>query len=1047
MISQLQKPLCPISSWYAPLATIRSLGSQSARPGSLAGLHEARKEHLSQFFTPLDLSRFMWSLVEPAIAVADRRVSVLDNAVGSGRLLAFADPEKHAIYGVDVHAASIDALREAAEAAKFPCDFRACGMEQINPRNFDIAFINPPFSIQLSDPALIAYPCTSHGKYGPGTSAVSHAYALHQALDAAHVVVAILPATYADEVASDPDMTRLLADITLPPSAFREEGTEVSTRVLVFGPEKRRPVLRVRLTSLAETVALPRLAIPEQWGKVALAQRGIDDSEPAITLPVTGDNRVQVAHDGRRIKLKFFCGLVQARVSNSLMKQRVEEFAGLEIRRPRGVRYTGQGVLDLEVHLLQADPQASFRDFLRQIAVVGGFPVVDAGLRNFLAKRIKQVAREKTALRHTVFVPQGKAGNNARITGTARKRHLAAKVFGAPLIQAGQAVEFDQLPDGRYHYALSGQDFTLSSEELYERFEATQGAASAGWHVAHEGLRVTFPEDAARWTGRARALGLHKWLTWDFQLEDAVELIMNGSAVAAWNMGLGKARLASALVLLSGVRRGLICVEAHLIPEMERELSGLPIPAAEWKVIRAPGDLDCLTRINIISYERLRMPVTEGNRVKDSYAGRLRRRIGCLVADEGHLLANANSQQSRALWHLSAKRRFILTGTPAPNYPRDIHPLLVFTGGDATVAQPYGLHRGYLEENWRQSMSHAVRGIDKFREDFVVMEWCTNEFAEDNRSGAKREIPRLANLDKYRALLAPWVKRRLTLEPDVARYIKIPIPTRRITEVEWDENHLAHYLLVCEEFTQWYRKERGEGQRINLIALLARIQAVQFAANFPQHNGKHSRIYSPLTSKQRFAVERLAELTAGGHKTILFADSPDLIEMLAGGLRRQHGIDPVVFHGGIQITRRTQELDNRFRFGDSPILLATLGTCQAGLNLPQADTALFYNRSWSAKTEAQALARMLRPQQTQDVLAEYLMLPGSIDDYQGQMVAAKADTMQAGLDWGTPELDDVEFLHLDTLIGKFTESYAANLGVHRQDLRKYLEGEVWRKAA
>lgn len=48
------------------------------------------------------------------------------------------------------------------------------------------------------------------------------------------------------------------------------------------------------------------------------------------------------------------------------------------------------------------------------------------------------------------------------------------------------------------------------------------------------------------------------------------------------------------------------------------------------------------------------------------------------------------SDQSRALWQLSAQRRYVLTGSPIPNYPRDVFGLIAFTGGDGTAAQPYG---------------------------------------------------------------------------------------------------------------------------------------------------------------------------------------------------------------------------------------------------------------------------------------------------------------------------------------------------------------------
>ena len=38
--------------WYAPLRSLTSRGSKTEVKGGLAGLHDARREHLGQFFTP-----------------------------------------------------------------------------------------------------------------------------------------------------------------------------------------------------------------------------------------------------------------------------------------------------------------------------------------------------------------------------------------------------------------------------------------------------------------------------------------------------------------------------------------------------------------------------------------------------------------------------------------------------------------------------------------------------------------------------------------------------------------------------------------------------------------------------------------------------------------------------------------------------------------------------------------------------------------------------------------------------------------------------------
>lgn len=1036
-------------SWYTQAAEHKSLGSQADRPGSLAGLHQARESHLSQFFTPEAVARVAWSIVAPAInaAIASGewyKISLFDNAIGSGRLMQFADPEHCRIYGNDIHAESVGVLTKALEAAGVEAEIVVSGMEDVHPRGMDVALINPPFSIHLETPNLSPYLCTTWGKFGRNTGAVSHAYALHQAVEASQITVAVLPTSYVEQLAGEEIYRNVLAIIHLPKGAFREENTEVDTAIVVAShwETKAAPTV-VRMKDFSE--ALPDLGLQLHSGhghpKLGHVDGYINDG-PTIHLPVTGDNAVKVTHDGRRIRLKFNCGLTQAKVANAILKDSVRRYQPPGHRYPKGVRFTGQGVLDVETHLAQSDPMASFRSFLQDIEKAGGVPVVDHGLSRFIAKRAKEMQRRRTPFRHVVKVPFNP--DSAKVIGKARETHMAvANVFGSPVIRAGEEFAFEQNDTGGYTFEVREKSFTINRDELHSRFlvEQQSEVAGDGWMVIHEGRNVAFPEIAKALQAKAKRHGLDKLLSWGYQLDDLVELnVAPGDAIVAWKMGLGKARLAIALVLMSECKHGLITVESQLIEEMEKELRDMGLPADQWQTIRAPRQLDNLKRLNLISYERLRMPIDQRHE-RRTYASRLRRRIGTLVSDEGHLLRKPDTAQTRALWQISARRKYILTGTPAANYPRDVHPLMVFEGGDGTAIQPYGWQRAFLEANHRQSMSQAARGIDAFRDKFIVTEWVTNQFAEDNTSGAKREVPKIANLDDYRRSIACHVKRRIEHEPEVAKYIRIPTPNVRVTELEWDDDHLGHYLRVSEEFSEWYRataeKAGKKGKQLNLIALLARIGAVEFACNFPQRGHAKFGALSGLTSKQRYALDRVEELVEQGRKIILYAENPGVLELLHRHLDAR-GVRSLLFHGGQNINKRTKAFNREFRYGDVPVLLASLGVTQTGLNIPQANYVIFYDRAWDSTTESQAGARVLRPQQQNEVDFEYLHLEGGIDAYQAQMVAHKKDSIDAGLDWATPVLANVEFLHLDTLLGRFCEDLGKRMGVKAHQLRDRL---------
>lgn len=320
--------------------------------------------------------------------------------------------------------------------------------------------------------------------------------------------------------------------------------------------------------------------------------------------------------------------------------------------------------------------------------------------------------------------------------------------------------------------------------------------------------------------------------------------------------------------------------------------------------------------------------------------------------------------------------------------------MIAFTGGDGTAAQPYGYRVGYLEPNWIKTVEQAMRGVDRFRDDFVVLEWVTWQFAESLQEGAKREVPKIGNLHRYRAMLAPHIKRRLVAEPEVSKYIKVDPPEFEVETVQWDREHLATYLRAADEFAEWYRKSRNDSKACNLVTILARNRAVHFAANFPQFGMEGVDSVLGLTSKQRAVIARMKAIAQEGKQAIVFAENPGVLDLIARELDAD-GVDTVRFHGDIPIKKRVADKDKRFLTGLATGLLATKASGRAGYNLPNADYILFYDRSWTWRIEYQAMRRALRWNRKGILKVLYFHLPGSIDVYQDQMVAHKRDATQA----------------------------------------------------
>jgi hypothetical protein len=1037
-------------TWYSPLTAIRSLGSEAARPGSLAGLHDARRKHLSQFFSPDGVAALLWRPVTPAMdaALARRpgsKVAVLDPTAGSGRLLQFADPDRHVLGAADVHEPSITALAAAAAAAGFEMDIEAFRLEELRARHWGVALVNAPYSIPLEDAWLIPGPTTTFGRFGAHTAAISHAYALQLAVGAADITVAVVPTSYGRSLGADRYFGPLLrAMITLPAGSFRAEGTEVATAVVVLA-EGDAPCATAKLGALTDPLPTLHLHCSNTVDKrPRLKSVRFAEGAPVVRMPVTGDLKVRIGHSGRKLALGFGCGLVQAKVMNALLRKRLPPREKGSDRYPKGVQFSGQGMLDLEAWLSQPNPTAALATLTELIEGAGGVPRVDAGLPNYLRKRQRADARARTPF--GLFVQQDGCASRAGTAGvlSARaKRSIQCDPlrWGSGLFRAGQEVTFSY--DGASYtttHPTTGENYTVDGDRLRELFDVDASEHELTWSALHPSRAAIHPDAAAAARARLIAVGAERVASWGYQLDDLVELRLAAGGIVGWKMGLGKSRAAIGLCLAGG-RHNLICVEPHLVGELLNELREVGLPESEYQVIRTPAQCRALRRINIITYDRLRQEVGKGARRR--YADLLRRRIATMVSDEADLLSHPDTGRSRAVRAVSPRRRYAMSGTPTDGYCRELLPLIQWVGGDGTAVQPYGNHRPYMEPTLIRSMLGSARGVDVFRERHVTTTWVTHTFTDNLIRGAKREIPRVAALAELHKWTAPFIKRRVPEEPAVAAHVHTPPYEAVHSVVPWDEEHLGYWLGVADDFGEWYRQARAndgeEPKHLNLTTLLARIGAVLRAGNDPGGASISGRApYPRLTSKQRFAIERAAFYARDGHKTVVYVQNPSLAEQLAREIRKA-GVSAIAFHGNVPISTRERMLRDDFQQGDVSVLVATVGVFRTGINCPHASRGIFAARSWTAKEEQQAMHRLLRPQQTKKTVFEFLELPGSLDTYQRMLLDFKLDAARAAVDHRAPSGDLGDFLHLDTIIESFVANLATHRGVAPHNLRESLK--------
>jgi superfamily II DNA or RNA helicase len=877
-------------------------------------------------------------------------------------------------------------------------------------------------------------PANTDGPCGRKTRCVSHLFAVHQACSHANTVIAILPQSAIADLREKPPILPLARTWHIHHKAFSPEGAEVSTVALVFGHGLgQEPACPIEAASPLPSV--PR--IPS--GHFSIENRKRTDYA-RILLPHTGSTKARVYLHRRDIRIGFECGTRQREVMLGLLGKHLYDLykpADFPLGIPRSIRYANQGWMDSQAFVASGDHQAHFKALSTQILGFGPGTSIDPMVERSLARQARRHAIESLPFPQRIHVPR------VANTGIVNKPIVCGTGFGAPTIPKGATVEIAPDKPGylKVLWAQNKRSTVLSIEEAGKRIIGTTPSDGKEWKEIGVRIRDVRPDLWEHAGRRIEAAGADKVCSWDFQREDLQELdARNANAIVDWDMGLGKTRLWIALCMLGG-KHNLAVIPAHLEEEALREIRRTG-QSDNTTFIRSPSDLKNLRKINIITYSRLRMPIDGHMHRRDSgheepfltLSHLMRRRFHTIVADEAQLLSNRTSEQTKAVWRLGGRRRFALTGTPVNNYVRNMTSLMTWVAGDGTARQPFGFDRPMMTPSLISDTSRAQRGQDVFRERHISMEWVTHTFSEDLTTGAKREVPRVRNVDQLRQVIAPMLLRRRVDEPMVRAHFSVPVPKITTSTMSWDRDHFLHYYKVCSEFRSWYR-ERSDTN--NLTMILARMAAVQNAANAPFADGLGTG-YTGRSTKMDAIIATAAQWKANGDRGLIITRRPAVADHIGAGLQAL-GISHVMYHGGIPIRQRNRDLYKHFVDGDATAMVGTIASCQTGLNLWMANKVLITEHDWTARAEDQVIRRVLRPQQKREVEVTFLELDGSIDEYQGQMTKQKRACSDLLIDHQGEEGDQEEFVHIDAILHKFVKDFEAVEGVKVSELTKNMK--------
>ena len=353
-----------------------------------------------------------------------------------------------------------------------------------------------------------------------------------------------------------------------------------------------------------------------------------------------------------------------------------------------------------------------------------------------------------------------------------------------------------------------------------------------------------------------------------------------------------------------------------------------------------------------------------------------------VVADEAQSFKNPSSRRAQAMFALDADCRIALSGTPVENRLAELWAVMRFCNP--------GL----------------LGSLARFNEHFA------NPI---ERNGARDPRVRL------RRMIAPFVLRRTKAQV----LDELPPRTELVIRVAPEPAEAAHYealrrQALSEAERALLRPKKDGKARATLpepearIHVLAQLMRMRRAACDP-------RLATPETghpgAKVRAFAELAATLAANGHKTLVFSQFVDFLQLLRQPLD-EAGLACQYLDGATPAAERTKRVA-AFQAGEGDVFLISLKAGGFGLNLTAADYVVIADPWWNPAAEDQAMGRAHRIGQQRPVTVYRLITAGTIEErivdlHQGKRALAEG-VLDASADEATGR--DVPLPDIDELVG------------------------------
>ena len=398
----------------------------------------------------------------------------------------------------------------------------------------------------------------------------------------------------------------------------------------------------------------------------------------------------------------------------------------------------------------------------------------------------------------------------------------------------------------------------------------------------------------------------------------------NLGACLADDMGLGKTL--QAIALLSNLheekkKKSMVIMPKSLIYNWENEIKKFSPKLKVGVYYGINRDFSSLKKVDVI--------LTTYGTIRNDIENLLEHKFDLLILDESQNIKNINSQTTKAVLLLNAKKRVALSGTPIENNLLELYSLFRFLNPE------------------------MFGSVQRFTNSYIL---------------PIQKYSDTSTIEELKKKIYPFLLRRVKKEV----LEDLPDKIEKLVYVDMNDEHRKFYEERRKYYYSLLEKNTSSQGNFDKFFVLQAINELRHIVSSPELETKKI-----ISSKKEVLIENVIEAIENNHKVLVFVNYLSSIESICDSLK-ENKIKYLKMTGQ---TKDRQTLVDKFQ-NDSryKVFVMTLKTGGVGLNLVSADTIFIYDPWWNTTVENQAIDRAYRLGQDKTVFAYKMIMRNTIEE-------------------------------------------------------------------